>query len=88
MPRHRNDNASIEGRSLFSELEEVQDRAIARGRRIAAARRAHGWVQEDLAQRTGLRVSTISRIERGVILKPQPRTLATLAKTLGLSSLT
>jgi len=82
MPSHS--NALSEGRSLFDEIEEQKDRAVARGRRIAAARRAKGWVQEDLAQRTGLRVSTISRIERGVILKPQPRTLKILAEVLGI----
>ena len=82
MPSHS--NVPSEGRSLFDEIEEQKDRAVARGRRIAAARRAKGWVQEDLAQRTGLRVSTISRIERGVILKPQPRTLKILAEVLGI----
>jgi ribosome-binding protein aMBF1 (putative translation factor) len=82
MPSHNHVPDVPEGRSLFDELEKERDHAITRGRRIAAARRSKGWAQEDLAQKTGLRVSTISRIERGISLHPQPRTLKVLARIL------
>jgi len=35
------------------------------GRRIAVARRAHGWSQSELAQRMGVTEATVSRWESG-----------------------
>jgi transcriptional regulator with XRE-family HTH domain len=36
------------------------------GDNVRSARLAHGWTQEELADRTGLAVVQISRVERGV----------------------
>lgn len=35
------------------------------GENVRTARKARGWTQEDLAQRTGLATVQVSRIERG-----------------------
>ncbi len=43
---------------MGGELEQV-------GPRLRAARRAHGWTLEEVAGRTGMSVSTLSRLEAG-----------------------
>jgi transcriptional regulator with XRE-family HTH domain len=45
------------------------------GRRIAELRRAKGWTQAELAERLGVSIKWVSRVENGENL-----TLATLAK--------
>lgn len=52
---------------------------------IRAGRLARGWSQLDLAIRTGLPTSTISRIERGAIQVPHPATMHKLSRVLALS---
>lgn len=48
-------------------------------------RDAQGMTQEDLAQRSGLSVRTISDLERGRTRKPHRRSLQLLARALGLN---
>ena len=50
--------------------------------RISHLRNMRGWKQEDLAERAGVNVATISRIERGETQSPNPRTLAAILAAL------
>ncbi|MEO0877148.1 MAG: helix-turn-helix transcriptional regulator, partial [Bacteroidota bacterium] len=50
---------------------------------ILSARRAKGWSQEELSQRSGLSLRTIQRVERGEG-KPRLHSLRVLAETLTL----
>lgn len=52
------------------------------GRRLAAARRAHGWTQAALATALGIESSSLSRYERGGREAPVRLVLAT-ARLLG-----
>jgi tetratricopeptide (TPR) repeat protein len=56
--------------------------ALVRGRRVAA-----GLTQEELAERSGLGVRTISDIERGRIGRPHRRSVDLLSRALGLGGL-
>lgn len=49
---------------------------------LRTLREAAGLSQEGLAALSGVRASTISRIERGRIVRPNPRTLAALEAAL------
>ena len=49
---------------------------------LRSRREAAGLSQEGLAAVSGVRASTISRIERGVIVRPNPRTMAALEAAL------
>lgn len=53
------------------------------GQRVRDIRKARGWKLADLAQRTGLAISTISKMERGEISLTYDRFMA-LAQGLGL----
>ena len=53
---------------------------LVRGRRVAA-----GLTQEELAERSGLGVRTISDIERGRIGRPHRRSVDLLCDALGLA---
>lgn len=48
-------------------------------------RRRRGWTLEAVAHLTGLDAATISRLERGLIAKPNPQTVVTLAQNYGVS---
>ncbi len=52
------------------------------GRRLHALRRARGWTLSDLAERSGLAVSTISKAERGLMSLTYDRMLQ-LARGIG-----
>lgn len=52
------------------------------GRRVARARRAGGYTQEQLAERCGMTVKAISAIERGLVNVPL-MTLARISQGLG-----
>ena len=54
------------------------------GRAARAARRAHGWTQQDAAERAGVSLEFYARIESGVTLPSAP-TLVRLAETLGVA---
>lgn len=54
------------------------------GRRIAEARRAHGWSQSQLAERVGVTLETISRLERGATM-PSITRISKIAEVLGVS---
>lgn len=51
-------------------------------RGLRRLRRASGWSQEDLADRSGVRQNTISRIETAGCRTPRPSTLRKLATAL------
>jgi len=51
---------SIEGKTT----DQPQDRAVL-GARLKHLRKTHGWTLADVASRTGLAVSTVSKVERG-----------------------
>ena len=51
------------------------------GGRLAKARRAHGWTQEDLARRAGVSQGTIGNIESGT--RDGLQSLADIAEALG-----
>lgn len=57
-----------------------------RGTDVRQSRIAAHMSQEELAARSGVRASTISRIERGVIRRPGPRTLMALEKALWITT--
>jgi transcriptional regulator with XRE-family HTH domain len=52
------------------------------GRALRDARTAAELSQEELAQRSGVRHATISRIERGSTVRPRPGTLEALEEVL------
>jgi tetratricopeptide (TPR) repeat protein/transcriptional regulator with XRE-family HTH domain len=54
------------------------------GRWLRQRREAAGLSQEELANRSGLSVRTVSSLERGSIRTPHPRTIRLLGETLGL----
>ena len=54
------------------------------GKRIAEARRAHGWTQAELAGRVGTAWETISRLERGTSM-PSLSRISQIAEVLGVS---
>src|SRR3954454_9022219 len=56
------------------------------GEVVRAHRRRLGWTQEELAERSGVTVRTIGKIESGRITAPRPSTLRLLADALGVDS--
>lgn len=52
------------------------------GDMIRAAREAHGWTQDELAQHSGVPKRTIQEIENGRVVKPQRATDLKLRQTL------
>jgi transcriptional regulator with XRE-family HTH domain len=56
--------------------------AVSFGRRLKAVRRDQGMSQEDLARRTDLHTTAISRMERGA-REPRITTVLRLAEGLG-----
>ena len=61
------------------------DLGIAFGKRLRAVRRAQGLSQDQLADRTRMHATTISRIERGA-REPRVTTVLRLARGLGVSA--
>ena len=53
------------------------------GKKIIEARKKLSLTQEALAEKSNISLSTIQRIEKGMV-KPRPFTLTTLAETLEL----
>jgi transcriptional regulator with XRE-family HTH domain len=51
---------------------------------LRTARKAKGWKMPELADRSGVNKSTISRIEAGEITNPSNDTVASLEAALGL----
>jgi len=58
-------------------------RGIEFGMRLRALRKARGWSQEQLAMKSGFRVSRISLLECGHTNDPRASTLRRLAMALG-----
>ena len=56
------------------------------GQRVRRVRRAQDLTQRDLAQRSGLNVITISRLDKGTAKAVYADTVAVLAKALGISA--
>lgn len=55
------------------------------GEVVQQARRAHGFTQQTLCQKSGLSYSTLAKIERGAIKSPSVFTIQMIAQTLGVS---
>lgn len=55
------------------------------GRVVQSARKAAGFTQQALCQKTGLSYSTLAKIERGAIKAPSVFTIRHIAQTLGIS---
>jgi DNA-binding XRE family transcriptional regulator len=73
------------GRSRVTAFRRRQDaRGGGPGVWLREARQAAGLTQEELAQRSGLAVRTISDLERGVSARPYPRSIRVLVQALGL----
>jgi transcriptional regulator with XRE-family HTH domain len=53
------------------------------GERVAQLRKARGWTQHELAERTHVQYETINRIENGKHSAPRVHVLVALAKALG-----
>jgi putative transcriptional regulator len=53
------------------------------GARVAQLRKARGWTQHELAERTAVQYETINRIENGKHGAPRLHVLVALAKALG-----
>ena len=73
--------AKAEGPAAVAQLERLRHR-YAIGGQILVLRMKHGMTQKDLAAKTGIQQSEISKIERGVG-NPTEDTLATLTHALG-----
>src|SRR6202050_5801064 len=54
------------------------------GRRLRQRREDAGLSQEEVADRSGLGVRTVSNVDRGSIRTPHPRTIRMLGEALGL----
>lgn len=54
------------------------------GQRLQKARRAAGFTQQDLCQKSGLSYSTLAKIERGAIKSPSIFTVQQVAAALGI----
>jgi transcriptional regulator with XRE-family HTH domain len=55
------------------------------GKNIKKYRTKQGLTQEDLAKKSGLKYTTLTKIESNVIKKPSVLTMAKLAKAFGVS---
>jgi transcriptional regulator with XRE-family HTH domain len=55
------------------------------GHRLRAAREARELSYRDLREATGLALSHLQRLERGVVAEPAPSTLRALSRALGVS---
>ncbi|MDH7445530.1 helix-turn-helix domain-containing protein [Aquimarina sp. 2201CG14-23] len=63
---------------------QVDKSGIVLGEKISAIRKSKGLSQEALAEKSNVSLSTIQRIEKGIV-NPRPFTLKTLADTLELN---
>lgn len=55
------------------------------GKNIKKHRNKQGLSQEDFAKKSGVKYTTLTKIESGVIKKPSVMVMAQIAKTLGVS---
>lgn len=55
------------------------------GKNIKKYRNKQGLSQEDFAKKSGVKYTTLTKIESGVIKKPSVMVIAQIAKTLGIS---
>ena len=60
------------------------DNPAALGKAVAVARRSCGMTQQELCERTGIAYSTLTKIERGAIKKPNVFTVLQIAQITGL----
>ena len=55
------------------------------GKNIKKYRNKQGLSQEDFAKKSGVKYTTLTKIESGVIKKPSVMVMAQIAKSLGVS---
>ena len=58
---------------------------IAIGKNVKRYRNKQGLSQEDFAKKSGVKYTTLTKIESGVIKKPSVMVMAQIAKALGVS---
>lgn len=63
----------------------TREQALTLAQILRERRAEHGYTIRELASAAEVNLATIVRLERGEILTPQPDTLKSLAKALGLS---
>ncbi|OIP80648.1 MAG: hypothetical protein COT39_04235 [Parcubacteria group bacterium CG08_land_8_20_14_0_20_48_21] len=55
------------------------------GENIKKARNKLGLTQDDLVKKSGVKHTTLTKVESGVVNKPSIQTMANIAKALGVS---
>jgi len=55
------------------------------GKNIKKARNKLGLTQDDLVRKSGVKHTTLTKIESDVVVKPSVQTMAKIAKALGVS---
>lgn len=55
------------------------------GENIKKARNKLGMTQDDLVRKSGVKHTTLTKIESNVVVKPSVQTVAKIAKALGVS---
>lgn len=77
--------ASVKSKPDLSEIAgSAPENAVVLGKTIAKARRASGLTQQQLCKNTGIAYSTLTKIERGAIKKPNVFTVLQIAKATGM----
>jgi len=75
------DNISL----IYYQIIENMTRENIIGENIKKYRTKQGLSQEDFAKKSGVKYTTLTKIESGVIKKPSVLVMAKIAKTLGVS---
>jgi transcriptional regulator with XRE-family HTH domain len=68
-----------------AQLDEVEEGAVVRVKRLSELRRRRGWTVVELAVRANLSETTVRRLELGLAGAPRPATVRALATALGVS---
>jgi len=70
---------------IYYQIIEIMARENNIGKNIKKYRTKQGLSQEDFAKKSGVKYTTLTKIESGVIKKPSVLVMAKIAKTLGVS---
>ncbi len=66
----------------YNIIESLEENII---KKIKQHRNRKGWSQEDFAKKSGVKYTTLTKIESGVIKKPSVMVVAQIGKTIGVS---